>query len=302
MFAVHSPRTRTGVDLPVPAQFRLVKTALVGQDLIGERGGDLDYGYNPFELYGAASHARGQPLPPHLVFASLDRTVVQDACAFLDAYGPLEGTNQYDMLTADCKSKWEEVSAQRNSPEEHFRAILGQVPLLPPPPIPQDLYHCYNLKQFWEAQSRFELALRLSSALNSPTDQLAEVQRALRRMDEKWNFEGPNAERSYIRRAQGLVFETLNSSLQTMPPRVTRDLSSATAIAGVWPCYALLDAMYLMLFLDIASRGARIAQCEKCARLFYTDREKGKYCSTVCENRARALRAYHRRRATKETT
>ena len=57
----------------------------------------------------------------------------------------------------------------------------------------------------------------------------------------------------------------------------------------------------MMLLLDITSRGARIAQCEKCAKLFYTDREKGKYCSTVCENRARALRAYYRRVAAKGT-
>ncbi len=72
-------------------------------------------------------------------------------------------------------------------------------------------------------------------------------------------------------------------------------MNSGSTIAGVWPCYSLLEAMYLMLFLDIASCGVRIAQCEKCLKLFYTDRKKGKYCSAICENRARALRAYYRR-------
>ena len=68
------------------------------------------------------------------------------------------------------------------------------------------------------------------------------------------------------------------------------------AVEGVWGCYSLLSAMYLMLFLDIANRNTRIVQCEKCGTLFYSGLERVRYCSAECENPARALRAYHRKK------
>jgi len=297
MFSVFTPRGGyDGIeDFPLLAQYRLIRTVVIGDDLIGMRGGDIDGGaYNPFDLYGAAQCARRKALPPHLVFARLEKEVAGDACAFLDAYGPLERTNDYDSLSELELKEWKKASRISIPPEKHFRDTFGEVPLLPDRPTPRDFFDRYPVKQFWDAQSDFELALRLHGALNSPTDRGRNIQRILLDKDVQWNLKGPNVERLYIKRAWEFVTNKVNSNLIAMTPRLFKDLNSTT-VSAAWPCYSLLEAMYLMLFLDIAGRGARIAQCEKCMTIFYTALDRGKYCSSECENRARALRAYHRK-------
>ncbi len=68
-------------------------------------------------------------------------------------------------------------------PLQHSRSssnrCVGQVGQTLTPPTPLALFHRYSLKKFWGAQTRFERAVRLSSALSSPTDQLANIHRAL---------------------------------------------------------------------------------------------------------------------------
>ena len=269
------------------------------------RGGNgITDGYNPFDLYGAAERARGEPLPPHLVFAELDKEDPDDACAFLNAYGPLEGTSDYLPLSDDGLREWKNASQNSPAPEEYFRSRLGSVPLLPDPPAPQDHYYSYSLKQFWANQSDFELALRLHTAIDSRSDQFQRIRRTLAVKGVRWDIKGRNIERLYTERAREFVISTLNGHLQLMRPRVARvpayltnfAANMSTTVTGVWGCYSLLESMYLMLFLDIVGGSGRIAQCEKCHTLFYTALDKGKYCSPVCENRDRALRAYHKKK------
>jgi hypothetical protein len=265
----------------------------MGEELVGMRGGNgLSDGYNPFDLYGRAERARGKPLPPHLVFAELDEEDPNDACAFLNAYGPLDATNSCRMLSHRERKEWEKTALKSPSPEDHFRSMLGEVPLLPDPVTPQDDHYDYQLKQFWKAQSDFELALRLQAALDAPTDRIQKIQQILAAKKKKCDLKGPNEERQYVDCARRFVMTTMNSHLKTLQPRIAR-VPHTGAVTGVWGCYSLLEAMYLMLFLDIAGWSGRIAQCEKCRSLFYTTLNKGKYCTPVCENRARALRAYH---------
>jgi hypothetical protein len=284
-----------GEDYPSLAQFRLIGTIVMGEDLVGIRGGNgISDGYNPFDLYGRAERARGKPLPPHLVFAELDEGDANDACAFLNAYGPLEGTNSYWPLSTDKRQQWQQAASKSPSPEVHFRSTLGEV-LLPDPATPQDDHYGYALKQFWKAQSDFELTLRLHSALGAQTDRLQRIQQTLGAKKLNWDVTGPNKERRYVNVAQKFVMTTMNSHLSTLQPRVAR-VPNTSAVSGVWGCYSLLKAMYLMLFLDIAGWSGRIAQCEKCRSLFYTAVDRGKYCTPVCENRARALRAYHNKK------
>ena len=192
--------------------------------------------------------------------------------------------------------RWKQASKNSVAPEEFFRDILGVPPHLPPPPTRTNYFHRSSLAQFWYEQSEFESALRLFIALNSPpAEQYRNIRRALDRVGVDWDIKGRHIERSYISTAREYVRETINSKLWLTLPRVVPTLDSTT-VEGVWGCYSLLHAMYLMLFLDIASRGMRIVQCEKCETLFYTELERGRYCSALCENRARALRAYHKKK------
>jgi hypothetical protein len=294
MFSV-IPQT-SKVDLPFSAQFRLINVVVIGENLIGLRGGNgFTDGYNPFDLYGAAERARGKALPPHLVFAELEKENPNDACAFLNAYGPLENTNSFLPLRGPKLREWQEASSMSPAPEEYFRSTFGEVPLLPHSPVPQDLFWDCPLSQFWSEQSEFELTLRLHSSLASGRDQFPKIRQALALVHEKWDIKGRNIEGQYVERAREFVRTKVNSHLRSMQPRIAK-VPNRARITGVWGCYSLLEAMYLMLFLDIAGWTARITQCERCGSLFYTTLERTQYCSLLCENRARALRSYYRRR------
>jgi hypothetical protein len=297
MFSVLPERGRDNEDSPSHAQFRLIGTAVMGDDLVGMRGGDgFSTGYNPFDLYGAAERKRGKPLPPHLVFAELDEPNSDDACAFLNAYGPLEGTSEYLPLSARERKDWKKLATKSPQPEEHFRSTLNEVPLLPNSPVPQNDFYRYPLSLFWKSQSEFELTLRLYVTLHARTDRRRKIQQVLAGKQMQWDIEGHNSERQYTERARQFVMTSVQLHLSEMRPRIAREPNSATGLRGVWGCYSLLEAMYLMLFLDIAGWSGRITQCEKCHTLFWTTLDKGKYCSPVCENQDRSLRAYHRRK------
>ena len=179
-------------------------------------------------------------------------------------------------------------------PEKYFLDSLGVVPIFPDAPTPKHDFHEYPIERFWEAQSKFEFALRLQSALTAQSNPVDKIKAMLAEIGINWEIKGPNAERQYIWRAQGMVADLINPQLVAMSPRIAR--APRMGLSGVWACYTLLQAMYLMLFLDIAGWAARIAECEKCHSLFYADRNKVRYCSPNCENRARSLRAYYRKK------
>ena len=297
MFSVVTPGGGENytTEMPGSCQCRLIGTVLIEGELIGMASGVYLAGYNPFELYGAATPGRGEALPPHLVFAEL--TEGEDsACAFLNAYGPLRRPDAWVELKPSEVERWKELYAKSPSPENYFRETLGVVPLLPDLPKPQPWFVRFPLEEFRREQSEFELTLRLYTALSSaPVDQCKKIQQTLAMFDLNWNIKGGNVERQYVRDAIDFVRDQVNSRLHLTVPRVVRTLDSTT-VEGVWGCYSLLQAMYLMLFLDIASRGTRIVQCDKCSKLFYSGLQRGKYCSPECENRARALRSYHKKK------
>jgi hypothetical protein len=316
MFSVVFPGSGPNhtTDLALPAQYRLAGTVVIGDDLVGRIGADFYEGYNPFNLYANAKPGRGEALPPHLVFAELGETA-EEACAFLNAYGPLDSSGIIGTrLTRTELKTWQQASAKSSSPEDVFSKTFGRVPLLPPGGNPQDYFRRYQLDQFWREQSEFELALRLSGALNSvPSERYRNIRRALTIVGTDWKIrrgsisgfgldelpllglQGQGVELQYINAALYFVRHTINSHLSMTTPRIVPKLGSV-AVEGVWGCYSLLGAMYLMLFLDIASRGMRIVQCEKCGTLFYSDLARVRYCSFNCENQARALRAYYRKK------
>jgi hypothetical protein len=301
MFSVLPERGSDEEDYPSLAQFRLIGTVVIGGELVGMRGGDGFFdGYNPFDLYAAAERVRGKPLPPHLVFAELDKENPADACAFLNAYGPLEATNSFLPLTTHELKQWKKVASKSPVPGEYFRSILGEVPLLPDLPSPQDDFYSYPLSLFWKAQSRFKLALQLHAAMNARTCRAQRIHLILPAKEVQCDVKDANSERRYVDRARKVVMTIMNKQLRKMQPRVARMPNSGT-VTGVWGCYSLLEAMYLMLFLDIAGWSGRIAECEKCHTLFYTALDRCRYCSPACENRSRSLRAYHRKQKTKSS-
>lgn len=302
VFRVVPRQGRDGLELATSAQFRLFGTAVINEQLIGRRcGNGFLGGYNPFDLYGAAERTRCKPLPPHLVFAELDRGNEQDACSFLNAYGPLAGTDNFLLLEKDKLKHWKSLADKSPRPEKHFLDMLGTLPLLPDLANPEREFCSYSLSQFWEDQSEFEHVLRLQVALSSSA-RIQKIQQILGIKTAKPKGDGPAAkiensvaEKRLLAQARKILMKTMNSHLATIPPRIAFDLKTG-GISGVWGCHTLLQAMYLMLFLDIVGWGGRIAQCEKCNSLFYSALDKGRYCSAPCENRARALRAYHKKK------
>jgi hypothetical protein len=285
-------------EMPGDAQFTLMGTVVIDGELFGRACGGLGVGYNPFELYGHAKQGRGEALPPHLIFAELTKGD-ESACAFLNAFGPLRrpyAIGPWDQLTRDQLKAWSGRVKVSPAPEVYFPASLGIVPLLPSPLTPQSAYVRTSVSDFWRDQAEFNLTLRLHSALCAPpSDQYNSILRILSAAGISWSIKGPDVERRYVRNAIDYVRDQMNSNLDMTTPTITRALDGST-VRGVWGCYSLLEAMYLMLFLDIASRNAKIVQCEKCSRLFYSSRQKGKYCSPECENRARALRSYYKKK------
>ena len=106
-------------DVKLLVQTPMVDTCIVGKRLIG-RLGALHTAYNPFKLYGSAGRGRHEAKPPHIVFAELDDTP-QDACAFLNAFGPL--LMEYAFPAPKQLSDWREASVGSPSPAQHFGEV-----------------------------------------------------------------------------------------------------------------------------------------------------------------------------------
>ncbi len=244
--------------------------------------GSAQSAYNPFDLYGQARAGRNNPLPPHLVFAELGDDEAA-ACAYLNAYGPLQP--EYTDPNQQTCAEWRKLSGKSPEPPTYFRNSLNIDAMLPPRPHRGIAFHAVSLERFWRLQSEYELTVRLVSAVF--------IRRAFAIAEVRCDARN---DRELIEEATEHVKPTINRYLDRMSPRIVRT-PNRRSIEGFWACYSLLQALYLMLFLDIASRGVRIVSCEKCTRLFYADRERVMYCSPMCENRARALRAYHKKGA-----
>jgi hypothetical protein len=289
MFSIlFASRESGGADVPLPAQVPLIGTCVINGSLVARVGSDKD-AYNPFDLYGESTAGRKNSPPPHLVFAELEETD-DAACAFLDAYGPL----RLDFWIPDktTRAEWHERSLLKKDSRNYFRDFIGINLSLPSRPRPASAFHLMSVKEFWTLQSDYELTVRLLSALQKPAEQrIGSIKRALAIAGAQWTV---RTDQELTERTTGYIKGKMNLYLKSMTPRVTRTMDRRN-VEGVWACYSLYQALYLMLFLDIASRSSRIVTCQKCGRLFYADRERVTYCSEVCENRARSLRAYHRK-------
>jgi hypothetical protein len=283
-------------DVAFPAQIPLLGTQVMNGELIGLVGSPQN-AFNPFDLYGLSKTGRSKARPPHVVFADLDESN-QAACAFLNAYGPLR--LWFEAGNTQIYALWRKLYAD-SSPQDYFRSAMGIEALVPPRPRSEESigFHCFTLKQFWEEQQRFELAARLVAALAGPTSKRSDfIRRALAVAEKHWKTQ---TDKELLEKATGHVKHAMNKALNAMSPRIMRTLDRQK-LDGVWGCYSLIQALYLMLFLDVASRNTRIVICEKCGKLFYGNQRDVSFCSYVCENRSRALRAYHRGKATSKKT
>jgi len=272
-------------DINLPVQTPMVGTCIVGERLFG-RLGALHTAYNPFKLYGSAGRGRHEAKPPHIVFAELDDNP-QDACAFLNAYGPL--LMEYAFLDAKQLSDWGETSAGSPAPAQHFEevGIKAQIPTRPR--HCSSAYCACDLDRFRKVQWEFELTFRLALAIREKADvRTSAIKTVLKNAGVGWKGSGE----ALLQKAIDHVRSTINDNLDLSSPRVVRTINRRS-VEAVWGCYSLLASLYLMLFLDLIGAHRTVA-CRKCGMIFYADRSRVLYCSGLCENRARALRAYYK--------
>lgn len=273
-------------DVNLLVQTPLVGTCIVGERLVG-RLGAAQTAYNPFTLYGSAEGGRHKDRPPHIVFAELEDTR-QDACAFLNAFGPL--LMEYAVLDSNELSEWKKASAGSPDPAEFFEevGIKAQIP-----PRPQRcsaaFYEC-DLEQFQKLRSEYELTFRLALALQKADARTSAIKSAVKNAGLEWKESGERLLQKAIDHVRG----TINDNLDLSSPRVVRTIDRRS-VEGVWGCYSLLASLYLMLFLDLVGHAHTVVACQKCGKTFYADRPRVSYCSALCENRARSLRAYYKK-------
>lgn len=70
----------------------------------------------------------------------------------------------------------------------------------------------------------------------------------------------------------------------TSGPRISGP--SCNSLQPFWLCRSLIEALYMMVFLDI-EHGRRVIRCEGCGVLFQDAKENVLYCSSRCETRKR---------------
>ena len=77
----------------------------------------------------------------------------------------------------------------------------------------------------------------------------------------------------------------LNSVLDNVSPSVL--VSDNGTLEGGWRCSSLLEAMHVMLFLDLTS-DRTVSKCQRsgCPNYFRMGSQESKYCSTDCANHA----------------
>jgi hypothetical protein len=98
----------------------------------------------------------------------------------------------------------------------------------------------------------------------------------------------PSARETPAKTAEELVsdgWQSFNSYLQEVSPYVF--LGENGNFEPGWHCRSLLQAMYMMLFLDLTSdRTIRKCQRSGCINYFRMGSQESKYCSTDCANHA----------------
>jgi hypothetical protein len=83
-------------------------------------------------------------------------------------------------------------------PTEYFYSFLGQIPLPPEEPVPEEELYCCSATSFWKVQSKFELVFRLYAALDSRGDHYKKIKQVLATTGIEWKIEGTDAEKQFI--------------------------------------------------------------------------------------------------------
>ena len=83
----------------------------------------------------------------------------------------------------------------------------------------------------------------------------------------------------------GVLASYLNSVLDDISPYVL--VSEDGTLEGVWRCSSLLEAMHVMLFMDLTS-DRPISKCQRsgCPGYYRMGSQPSKYCSDICANGA----------------
>ena len=96
----------------------------------------------------------------------------------------------YYAENAEIYAAWRKLNADL-SPQDYFRSEMKIEALLPPRPNVEECegFHRYPLKQFWDEQQRFELAVGLVAALQKPAFKKGEfIRRALAIAGKEWKI------------------------------------------------------------------------------------------------------------------
>jgi hypothetical protein len=181
-----------------------------------------------------------------------------------------------------------------------------------------------NLSEFWCEQEAFLLVYRLwealenrrgdveiralfrgavghpsrirSGAFSFPAPLLADLQSALKLRHETNPIQAladrvktlGGSEARWA--AWQLILKVLNRQVARVRPAVQLEAGS---ISRTWQCRTLLEALYMMFFLDLA-QGRRILHCNNCGILFAESKRNVKFCGQRCETRHR-VREWWRR-------
>lgn len=269
--------------------------------------------YDPFELYDSWRERRDGPLPPHLLFANLPNEDAA-AVAFLETYGPLTDPIQNKIRSQDVEHALGTPLgvAARDARKFGKAAVYWQERFpgsaLRPSPKPahrSGRWCRVALKEFWKEQQEFRYLCGLWEVVRNhrPLRKYllsAQATPVAPRLNHYLGVGDWQASLDKIRAAsaeqlneiaRGFLGQRVSLRLAHTHPVLSfgADQSSGEPIRHFWNCSDLLEALYMMLFLDI-SLERRILRCEGCGILFADAKGNVRHCSSRCEARTRVRR------------
>lgn len=279
--------------------------------------------YDPFELYDSWRERRDGPLPPHLVFANLPNEDAA-AVAFLETYGPLTDLIQNKIRSQDVEHALGTPLgvAAREARKQFGKAAVYWQERFPGSALRPSLKPAHRtgrwcrvvLREFWKEQQEFRYLSGLWEMVRNhrPETELREYLPSARatpvapRLNYYLRVGEWQASLDKIRAAsaeqlneiaQGFLGRRVSLRLAHTHPVLAFGADQSTSgepIRHFWNCSDLLEALYMMLFLDI-SLERRILRCEGCGILFADAKGNVHYCSSRCEIRARVRRWWRKR-------
>lgn len=244
-------------------------------------GQQLNRAFDPFALYRVWANSRDTVFPPHLVFANLKRDEGHSSLtAFLHTYGspnrpiPVEKSEMTDIFGADWRGRVEELRTGIIAPSAVWMSTLHRLPILPNVlGVNESTWSKIDVEEFWRDQRQFsDLYCKWAATRNSRTDEIRPDQ---------------------ISEAERILARELDRRMvKPVKPRV---LLGPGGLCSSWRCDSLLDAMYLMFFLDIwhCHGSFKICKFAMCDVVFSNAKPNVRYCSLNCERKASHYDWYH---------